>query len=483
MASVPLTPRFAQEACRGLNLEPKIRLIDDFKASGVSELLSSADTSVPQGLDCFLGMATFFKLLNPDCTLRVFSEDFAHAYKTVGIPVAQAKFATIAMAPPTGEPHVATLRTQPFGSARAPANWGRVTKFIQFLMERLFFAVIFIFVDDVFAVEPLQTISSAHKAFTTLCNLLGFELSAAKAQGPAAAIHLLGANVSFEDHHVCAKLPDRKRVDLTNDIRQVLSYNQLNPGQASKLRGRLGFSQSLLFGKVGRAMLQPLTQRQYSKTTGRAHPLPNELRDTLSWWLAALECAPPRTIPYRIVKPVVCYSDACGIGHVAATVIVDGVRHTARTHLPAWFLQSGAGIFECELAGVLLGECLAMAVAPGRSVLLCCDNSGSRAAVIRGSCNAVLGRAISSALWLLAASGAVDLWAEYVRSSLNLADPPSRMCPLTEKPIPCEGVNMGVPRPFADIFTSLDSLFKASFSAPRLSSEMCAPWPCVSCEK
>ena len=85
---------------------------------------------------------------------------------------------------------------------------------------------------------------------------------------------------------------------------------------------------------------------------------------------------PPRSLPYTITRPVVVYSDACGAGRIAAIAWVDGVKFVARTHLPAWIIRDGAGIFEFELAAVLLGVCPAICFAPGRSCMICCDNIG-----------------------------------------------------------------------------------------------------------
>ena len=75
--SLPLTPRFALEEEHGLNPEPQIRLIGDFKASGVNSLLSSADTCVPQGLDVFFSMVSFYKLIDSEIDLRTSAEDFS----------------------------------------------------------------------------------------------------------------------------------------------------------------------------------------------------------------------------------------------------------------------------------------------------------------------------------------------------------------------------------------------------------------------
>ena len=82
-------------------------------------------------------------------------------------------------------------------------------------------------------------------------------------------------------------------------------------------------------------------------------------------------------------------------------------------------------------------------------------------------------------MWLVAAASPVGLWIEYVKSALNPADPPSRMCPLTDKPIPAEGVNLGVPSLFFSCMVSRDALLKAQFEVPQSDRSFSEPWPCV----
>ena len=125
---------------------------------------------------------------------------------------------------------------------------------------------------------------------------------------------------------------------------------------------------------MGRALLHPLTRRQYSKAAGRAHPLSVELDEALRWWLAALECAPVRSVPYKIVKPVLVYTDACWAGRISVVLFVDGVERVARAQFPEWCVLSGTSIFEFELAAVLFELCYALCVCPDRPVLICCDN-------------------------------------------------------------------------------------------------------------
>ena len=85
LATVPLTPRFAQSERHGAGSTEKIRLIDDFKFSGINDLLATADTAIPQTLDGLASLISFYHTVVPGVDLRIFSQDFAHAYKNIGI--------------------------------------------------------------------------------------------------------------------------------------------------------------------------------------------------------------------------------------------------------------------------------------------------------------------------------------------------------------------------------------------------------------
>ena len=51
---------------------------------------------------------------------------------------------------------------------------------------------------------------------------------------------------------------------LIQDLERIPKNNRLPPTEASKLRGRLGFSRSLLVARVGHALLQPITRWRYT---------------------------------------------------------------------------------------------------------------------------------------------------------------------------------------------------------------------------
>ena len=73
--NVPLTPRYAINEQHGLQ-KPKIRLIDDFRASGINAIVETEDTNVPDNLDAGVAIASYFKLVSPECQLMCATLDF-----------------------------------------------------------------------------------------------------------------------------------------------------------------------------------------------------------------------------------------------------------------------------------------------------------------------------------------------------------------------------------------------------------------------
>ena len=155
------------------------------------------------------------------------------------------------MNPKTNTPHNARILVQPFGRSRAPANWGRVVTFVQFLAKRLLFLALGAFVDDVYCAEPASLATSGFRAFERLADLLGFPASDKKDQPPNTSLVLLGALISIDKESFCASARPDRISKICGHIAQALQTNCLTPDAASKVRGRLGFYTPLLSGKLG----------------------------------------------------------------------------------------------------------------------------------------------------------------------------------------------------------------------------------------
>ena len=133
--SVPLAPRFALDQRRCLGA--KIRMVDNFRASGVISTLSVAGAIIPDVVGSFLALRIAYQRALRGRRLLACSVHFDRAYKHIPLLAAQAEFASIALPNTEGEPLVGGIRTQHFGSSRAPANWVRFTGFAKFARRRL----------------------------------------------------------------------------------------------------------------------------------------------------------------------------------------------------------------------------------------------------------------------------------------------------------------------------------------------------------
>ena len=337
--------------------------------------------------------------------------------------------------------------------------------------------MISVYVDDIFVIETAGTIDSAFRTIKSVCLLLGFVLEETKEQPPTKRPTLLGAEIEISEGTIIARLPDRKKSEILNELRQILAKGTLTPAQAAKIRGRLGHSQSLMFGRYGRALLTEFTTRQYSKNPTKFHPLNDELKSTISWWIGVLNTTSPRKIFLNPKKPVLAYADASGPGHIGVVIFSGGTAKSMHTHLPEWFV-SKHGIYEFEISAMIYALVIASLLKPGRPLLLCGDNSGACAALVRGNCTTAAGKTLTAIFWAIAAFYGTPVWVEEVRSKFNIADPPSRACPCLDDPHPFKKPNFGVPESFKNLFESNEKLVESQFKFTEGKPSFVGPWPC-----
>ena len=131
--AIPLSPRFAIHEHHG-GRETKIRVIGGLIATQVNDFLGLVATSMPRRFDLFLSMMPARAQIGSGDALQAFSLDFAHAYNHVGVASDQIGFSAEVLGAPDGTQRMDTLKTQPFGGGRAPANRARVDAYIQLVL-------------------------------------------------------------------------------------------------------------------------------------------------------------------------------------------------------------------------------------------------------------------------------------------------------------------------------------------------------------
>ena len=420
-----LTPRFIVH-------QGKPRIIDNLKASRVNETAMRNDTYVPDTLDKLMIKIRSLKISldanKRDDKILAYSFDFKSAYKHIGIDEKSKIAAHIVIIDPLSmKPMIGEMLCQPFGSALSPRNWGRVVETIKFLCRKLFRIDTFYFVDDGFGAEPSSTATNAFESTIALATLLGFKIHPDKLTSPTETLKLLGAIITITDKQIIVKNPKTRIRKIRNTIAKILVSKRLTPANAASIRGKIGFAQSLLFGRVGRSKVHELIKRQYVKKvrTVITKPLAKELK----WWFKNIEKIPHRYLPIKNQGNHVIYSDASGEGGIClGTIIIES--HATPPFLaysgtqPEWMGKQNIFVLEILAAAIAIQQLAD--INPQGIVLIFIDNTAAASALIRGSTECEIACDLISAFWNVCKKSRLIPWIEIVKSENNPADAPSR---------------------------------------------------------
>ena len=169
--------------------------------------------------------------------------------------------------------------------------------------------VAFSFYDDKYGFEPVETVASARTVAEFVHFWLGAKFDQKKLQ-LAFDPTILG--VTYDLTERCLRIKDTRKKELVEEIEAVLSSGLLDRGSAGKLKGKLMFGASQLWGKVGRAFLRVISERQYMKFPEESSFEVNPaLAAALRHWKKLINEGPPRPIDIQLEKPadVVIFTD------------------------------------------------------------------------------------------------------------------------------------------------------------------------------
>ena len=223
---------------------------------------------------------------------------------------------------------------------------------------------------------------------------------------------------------------------LHNDIARMIRTSTCSPGEAAKLRGRLTWAASAMFGKCARGGQGPIVARQYAQGVLDLDP---ELLSALQFVQSLVGVIPPRQVPLHCQEkqPILVYTDASwepadmqapGLGTV---ILVPGqeVRGFAASVPPVLlrsFVVRETQIAPLEALAVLQATLQCRKLLKGCEVVWFCDNQAVCATLVKGSSPAPDIALIASAVHLLWALIGARVWIEWVDSSSNISDGLSR---------------------------------------------------------
>jgi hypothetical protein len=162
------------------------------------------------------------------------------------------------------------------------------------------------FYDDKFGFEVAPLMKLAFGLVQFVHRAVGVLFSKDKLQC-GSRVDILGVHYNLDDMSLAVK--ESRKVELLEQIRDILKTDQLHPSTAAKLKGKLQFASSQFWGRVGGHFMLALSERQYSKS-GQV-PLTKPLVLALMQWVEILREGRPRSLapPKECSTEVVVFTD------------------------------------------------------------------------------------------------------------------------------------------------------------------------------
>ena len=429
-------PQLVNPAFRfGVQQGEKLRAVDDLKRSQTNR---AAAIRTPVNLptwDHFSAVIRTFQEAKMSEGLAMAKADHRDAYKQLPVRKDQECFAIVTLRDPTsGKLRGFIPKTQLFGATAAVLNYNTVSRVMATIAVRWLGMPCMGYFDDFGIITTESTIKEALQAFTTLNQILGFELKVEKSEF-GTRIEFLGVTVDFrmikEECEAQLSLSHERVQKMVHEIKAILQEKEIFLAQMQKLVGKLNFAQTAVMGKVGRVALRPL----YDLVMRGGGKLDNRTRWALNWWIRLLPAMSPRIVkPVGSEADVRIYSDACTTGGGMAAIALFSrpagefmvqLKGKAEDLLISSLAETneifGLELFAMVSAVMALGEQLR-----GKRMILFLDNNAAAGAMIKASSRVKIILAITECFWQQVAQLGASCWVERVASEANPADAPSR---------------------------------------------------------
>ncbi|CAE7369278.1 unnamed protein product [Symbiodinium sp. CCMP2592] len=414
----------------------KVRPIDNGHASGHNSLSWSDETIYTSSPDQVVAAAKAFAAM----LIRESDEIPEWAQLCLGTDDMSSALRQLPN-DPAEDVRFAILHAHPFGLASSVVNFCRVPALLSAIVRRCMGTCATHYFDDTSTLDTVAAMGSGQEAVHTVHMLSGISLDAAKRQPMATQRVFLGVLLGFcafrDDLKVSLDVKPGLRNSLGREIQTLLDSGVCAPGQAAKLRGKLSWAASSVFGRCARGGQHALIQRQYQDATSAIDPVLQRALEYLQTMLALIQ---PRTVMLRPVSTavVVAYTDASweprdmtspGLGAVVLGQEAEctlGFAASVADEILRAFLPRETQIAPLEALAVVQVFLCCPEKFRGRDVILFVDNTAVCSALVRGASTAADIAHLSSASHLLWIRLQCRVYVEWVPSDDNAADGLSR---------------------------------------------------------
>eukprot|EP00972_Heterocapsa_arctica_P027031 3975900-Heterocapsa_arctica.AAC.1 len=332
-------------------------------------------------------------------------EDMPDAFRTIPIAPQDLDVNVIAIEnPDTGVWHYQVVWAALFGFASAVVSFARWSAFLQAAGRRIAMLAFSMYSDDGLLLDSAIAKGAGQQLLHVLFECIGAPLSVEKRTAMATVAQFLGIQHDLTEALTAYLVRFWAREGLDTKVGDVieerLSTGRTTPAEASKLRGILSFTLQAAWGRVGRAALGPLRQRQYTDRPPWSNS--HALNASFAFLRELTDMRPRREVFLRPVRDhaIVIASDAQADGApTGGFLCVDtgtgerfGGYCAFDEEILAAFgftreaLGDGANpIQDCEAAMVPITLCTALRKFAGRELLWFLDNTSALHAFVKGS--------------------------------------------------------------------------------------------------
>ena len=397
LEGLSLTHRF------GLQQKKKVRVIDNFKTSGVNATCGMREKQKLFGLD-FLATTLVSAFTIEKGGLRHGLQgktfDLSAAYKQFPIHQDDRRFIRIAVPVPEQEGcQVFGLNALPFGATGSVAGFLRVSTAVFHLLTVGLKIWAGTFFDDFPVLSRADIASHTEEHVALLLDLLGMKFSReGKKWLPFdEAMAVLGVVLDLSEVHnglVTFKHTDSRRAELDESLSRHLAEDSLTSKEAESLRGRLIWFDSLLFGRIANLSLHEIGKR--ATDMGHQHKLTSGLKRSLEFFRDRIVNGPPIKISKSVGETIFIFTDGAFEPQSSTPGTIGGVLYrqdgtvesffseVAPDQLMKFYLQQSENpIYLIELLAALIALKIWGPKFQQRFVVSFIDNEASRAALIK----------------------------------------------------------------------------------------------------
>ena len=430
---------------QGTGEKAKVRLIDDFSASGVNSTVQVECSAKLHTLD--VAAALCMELLRGSACAEWVGKtiDLSAAYRQLGIAPSSRWVSYIAVYDPDSRsPKIFSMKALPFGASKSVYGFLRVAHSIWWLGCKALAIPWTNFFDDFITLAHSSESESLSIIVNQFFKLLGWAVSAGEKDLPfAKKFKALGVEIdltSWGSGEVRFANTPQRIAELNETISKVLKSKKLATQDALSLRGRMQFAHSQLWGRSAKLCLNAVTTHAYSDHG-------DDVGETLAYFLEIfrdrLKASRPRVVTPAWDSPMFVFTDAsfspedkcwrCGLGGV----LLDS--HGRQVAAFSYCLSSeelgtlgypgkSTVIFEAEMLALLVGFVLWKRRLRNRPCVFYIDNNSSRDVAISGRARTQPGSNLVAGLLKLEDESCTNSWFARVPSASNIADGPSRNC-------------------------------------------------------